>query len=164
MVEPVIVDDPLELACEPLGIVVLEDIGSDSFPGASKPDPSLGNDAELALATPHRVEQVGVQRPRAPYPFAGSGYHLELLDVSDLRPVPVGGDSKSSGGQRSTDRQIRHVRQYMWQSPYPAQRVDYRAPSRSGLGAEQIRLQKLEPIEPGRVDHKAPVREALTAL
>lgn len=60
MVKPVFVEDLLEVACEPVEIAVAKHVLLDPFSGLSKSDPRLGNDAELSLATPHRIEEVRV--------------------------------------------------------------------------------------------------------
>ena len=118
----------------------------------------------LSLAASHRIEEIHVAGARAPYPLAGSGHHLELLDLSDLQSESVRGGPESSGRQRSAHGHLGDVRQHRRQPPGPAQRVHYPAPLRPALRAHQVPPQGPDSIEMHRVEHPATLGEALPAL
>ena len=91
VVELALADDPIKVACEPIRVAVAELVLTNASSGSSKPDPGIGDDAKLPLAAPHRIEEVGIPGARAAHALAGTGHHLQFLDLPDLRPVPVRG-------------------------------------------------------------------------
>ena len=56
MIEAAFLDEPFEITGEPVEIPVAEFVQPDPGAGLPQPDPRVGDDAEVPLATPHGVK------------------------------------------------------------------------------------------------------------
>ena len=163
-VDPPFPDHPLEVVREPIGIAVTKLVLPEPGSGPAKPDPRLRDDAELSLPTPHRIEEIRVPGARATYRLAGSGHHLELLDLIHLQPVAMGGGPEPAGGEGSAHRRLGDVHEHPRERSGAVQRVHHLPPERPALRPHEVPTEGPDPIEARRVDDQPAVREALTAL
>src|SRR5262249_7587203 len=65
------------------------------------------DDAALAQASEHGVEEIAVALVRAGYDLPVAGHDLELWQVGDLKPEFEGVTAESAGADRPADRQKR---------------------------------------------------------
>lgn len=154
----------IEIVLEPLKVAVMEFVLPEACAGRAEPDPGLGDDPELSLAAPHRIEEPLVLGGRAPDPLTGAGHHLELLDLLDLHAVTMRGGADSPGGERSAHCGLSGVHQHRRQPTSALQRVHYVAPPRPALGPHQLRADRLDPVQACRVEDHAPIGQGPSAL